>query len=53
MTTDLWPPLSVIRHAFETGAPPGDAAPDAAPVAMPHGNSAGAGTPVASDLLLP
>ncbi|GER18921.1 hypothetical protein [Variovorax boronicumulans] len=53
MTTDLWPPLSVIRHAFETGAPPGDAAPDAAPVAMPHGNSAGAGTPAVSDLLLP
>ncbi|BEP66085.1 MULTISPECIES: hypothetical protein [unclassified Variovorax] len=53
MTTDLWPPLSVIRHAFETGAPPGDAAPDAAPVAMPHGSGAGAGTPVVSDLLLP
>ncbi|OEZ27147.1 hypothetical protein [Variovorax boronicumulans] len=53
MTTDLWPPLSVIRHAFETGAPPGDAAPDAAPVAMPHGSSAGAGTPAVSDLLLP
>lgn len=50
MTTDLWPPLSVIRHAFETGAPPGDAAPDAAPVAMPHGS---AGAPGVSDLLLP
>ncbi|QFZ82023.1 hypothetical protein GFK26_04280 [Variovorax paradoxus] len=54
MTTDLWPPLSVIRHAFETGAPPGDAPPGVATVAMPHSSSsAGAGTPVVSDLLLP
>jgi len=56
MTTDLWPPLSVIRHAFETGAPVADAPPGAATVAMPHSSrssSASAGTPVVSDLLLP
>ena len=54
MTTDLWPPLSVIRHAFETGAPPGDAPPGVATVAMPHSSSsAGTGAPVVSDLLLP
>jgi len=59
MTHDLWPPLSVIRHAFETGAAvPDDASPPGmATVAMP-GSSPGTGAePVAaaaaSDLLLP
>ncbi|RIX72365.1 hypothetical protein [Acidovorax cavernicola] len=54
MTTDLWPPLSVIRHAFETGAPAEDAPPGVAPVAMPHsGVGASANAPAAPDLLLP
>ena len=61
MTHDLWPPLSVIRHALETGAAVPDDAPDSAPgtatVAMP-GTSPPTGTApapaaAASDLLLP
>ncbi|MFS2167799.1 hypothetical protein, partial [Variovorax sp. Varisp62] len=59
MTHDLWPPLSVIRQAFETGtAVPDDASPPGmATVAMP-GSCPGTGAePVAaaaaSDLLLP
>ncbi|QSI28620.1 hypothetical protein GNX71_03060 [Variovorax sp. RKNM96] len=60
MNTELWPPLSVIRNAFETGSA---AVPDAAaaaagvatvamPGAMPQGASAAA-TPALQDLLLP
>jgi hypothetical protein len=61
MNNELWPPLSVIRSAFETGAaPPGtvpDAASGSATVAMP-GSSPGTGVepvPAAtpSDLLMP
>lgn len=69
MTTDLWPPLSVIRHALETRAPEtrapvpdADVANDApgqtAVVAMP-GSAAGTGVEPAApgapphDLLLP
>ncbi|MCR6478572.1 hypothetical protein NU688_20620 [Variovorax sp. ZS18.2.2] len=59
MNTELWPPLSVIRNAFETG---GTAVPDAAaaaagvatvamPGAMPQAASATA--PALQDLLLP
>ena len=63
MTHDLWPPLSVIRNAFETrAAVPADEAPDAAPatatVAMPGapaaaGAEAAPAAAAASDLLLP
>lgn len=60
MNTELWPPLSVIRNAFETGSA---AVPDATaaaagvatvamPGAMPQGASAAA-TPALQDLLLP
>jgi len=64
MNTELWPPLSVIRNAFETGSA---AVPDAAvaaaagvatvamPGSTPHAASqaASAATPVLQDLLLP
>lgn len=65
MTHDLWPPLSVIRNAFETrAAGPGDETPDDAPatatVAMPGAPAAApaagaeaAPAAAASDLLLP
>ncbi|SDZ16676.1 hypothetical protein SAMN05518854_10481 [Variovorax sp. YR266] len=61
MTHDLWPPLSVIRHALETGAAVPDDAPDSAPgtatVAMPGTSpptgAAPAPAAAASDLLLP
>ncbi|MGJ7504638.1 hypothetical protein ACSFBF_30075 [Variovorax sp. ZT5P49] len=63
MTHDLWPPLSVIRHALETGAAVPDDAPDSAPgtatVAMPGTSPPTGATPAsapaaaASDLLLP
>ncbi|MGJ7614512.1 MULTISPECIES: hypothetical protein [unclassified Variovorax] len=64
MTHDLWPPLSVIRNALETGAAVPDAEADDGPlasgsvvVAMP-GAAPGTRTPsasmaTASDLLLP
>ncbi|SEF26185.1 hypothetical protein ABL840_03955 [Variovorax sp. NFACC27] len=58
MTHDLWPPLSVIRSALETGAAVPDGAPGTATVAMP-GISPGAppgaepSPAAASDLLLP
>lgn len=61
MTHDLWPPLSVIRHALETAgaatvpdAGTGEGAPGTATVAMP-GTPPGtpAGSAAASDLLLP
>ncbi|KQW59248.1 hypothetical protein [Variovorax sp. Root411] len=60
MTHDLWPPLSVIRHAFETGAavPDDVSPPGTATVAMP-GTATGTGAEplaaaaAASDLLLP
>ncbi|MGF6349638.1 hypothetical protein [Variovorax sp. W2I14] len=64
MNTELWPPLSVIRNAFETGHA---AVPDAAvaaaagvatvamPGSTPHAASraASAATPALQDLLLP
>jgi hypothetical protein len=61
MTHDLWPPLSVIRHALETGATVPDDAPDSTPgtatVAMPGTSpptgAAPAPAAAASDLLLP
>ncbi|MDM0009314.1 hypothetical protein QTI51_31035 [Variovorax sp. J22G73] len=65
MTTDLWPPLSVIRNALETGAAVPEAEADDVPgvpglavVAMPTGSTsvpgAGpAGTAGAIDLLMP
>ncbi len=61
MPTELWPPLSVIRNALETGsAVPEDGAdeePGLAVVAMPGSAPAGkaepARAPVPSDLLLP
>ena len=58
MNTELWPPLSVIRNAFESGAAvPDDALPDTATVAMPgSGPGTGAepvGAAALSDLLFP
>jgi hypothetical protein len=60
MNTELWPPLSVIRNAFETGsAAVPDAGAGVATVAMPGTTSqatpqaAPAATPVLHDLLLP
>ncbi len=62
MNTELWPPLSVIRNAFETGAAVPDAAAGAAvaTVAMPgattpHTIAPGAAAPPSAvpDLLLP
>lgn len=67
MNTELWPPLSVIRNAFETGSAAVPDAPEAAggvaTVAMPGTTSqampqatpqaAPAATPVLQDLLLP
>ena len=60
MNTELWPPLSVIRNAFETGAAVPGAAAGAATVAMPGtepGTKPGAAAAVPPsavlDLLLP
>jgi hypothetical protein len=61
MNTELWPPLSVIRNAFETGSAVPDAAAGAATatVAMPGGvtphTTPGAAAPPSAvlDLLLP
>ena len=56
MNNELWPPLSVIRNAFESGsAAVPDAAAGVATVAMPGAapQAAPAATPVLQDLLLP
>ncbi|MDH6170694.1 hypothetical protein M2282_005869 [Variovorax boronicumulans] len=58
MNTELWPPLSVIRNAFENGpAAVPDAGPAVATVAMPGAvpgaAAAAAATPALQDLLLP
>ena len=61
MTHDLWPPLSVIRNALETGAAVPDAEADdvpgavvvAMPGTIPGTRSEAASKPAASGLLLP
>ena len=56
MNNELWPPLSVIRNAFETGAVVPDAAAGTATVAMPGATlhaGAGAAPSAVPDLLLP
>jgi len=59
MNTELWPPLSVIRNAFETATPaPGEAMPAVATVAMPGSTTPETGAkpspaPALSDLLRP
>lgn len=62
MTTDLWPPLSVIRNALETGAAVPEAEADDMPgvavIAMPTGSTSApgaepAGMAGAVDLLMP
>ncbi|RSZ42699.1 MULTISPECIES: hypothetical protein [unclassified Variovorax] len=53
MTHDLWPPLSVIRSALETGSAVPDGAPGIAAVAMPGAPPDPAPAAPASDLLLP